>query len=105
MFDKMQCEEYYKEHTQLSLLLEFNDEAAADEEQSNNSNSEVTRMLLISPNMLIEAQVKDGKLVRSIGALVTAEQIELNHVKVTYRDGSTAFFKLDENVRWMEVDM
>lgn len=96
---KIHCEEFYKEPVQLELAL------GLEEEQSNNNDSEVTRMLFISPNMLIEAQVKDGKLVRSVGTLVTAEQIELDHVKVTYRDGRTAFFELGENIRWMEVDM
>lgn len=57
----------------------------------------------ISPNMLIVANIIDGKLVRSTGITVKAEQVELNHVKVTKGD-EVKFYELGETVRWMEVE-
>ena len=103
MFDKMQCEEYYKEPVQLSLPLEFDDEVAADKERKDKD--DIERMLFISENMLIEAQIKNGQLVRTIGTVVKAEQIELNYVKITFRDGRTVFLQLSENVRWVDMEV
>jgi hypothetical protein len=57
----------------------------------------------ISPNMLIKANVINGQLVRAAGTVVKAEQVELNHVKVT-KGEEVMFFELSETVRWMEVE-
>lgn len=58
--------------------------------------------LLISPNLLIVGFVRNGRLLRSAGTTVKAEQIELDFVKIT-KPGEKAFYvKLGPNVRWME---
>ena len=58
---------------------------------------------VISPNLIMIAEVEDGRLVKSIGTKVKAEPIEMNYVKVIHGDEVT-FWELGPNVRWMDEE-
>jgi hypothetical protein len=87
MFDKMGCEEFYKDPVSIQLALGVQGETTT----------------FISPNLLIVALHVDGVLVKSIGTTVKAEQVEMNCVKVTCGDEET-FYELGTHVRWMDME-
>lgn len=57
----------------------------------------------ISEGIMIVAQMEDGKVISSSGTVVKAEQIELDHVKVT-RGDIVEYIELSDKVRWMSED-
>lgn len=62
-------------------------------------------IVLISSNMIVRGVLIDGQLHRAIGELVEAEAVEMNHVKVKFRNGREDYFELGENVKWIEVEL
>lgn len=62
-------------------------------------------IVLISSNMIVRGVLIDGQLQRAIGELVEAEVVEMNHVKVKFRNGQEDYFELGENVKWIEVEL
>lgn len=87
--DKVQCEEIGGMEEQLTFDL---------------SPYEGDIMTFISENLLIEAQVSQGLLKGAKGYIVKAEQVEMNNVKVTFKD-KVIFYELNPRVRWMEVEI
>lgn len=59
---------------------------------------------IISSNMIVQASLIDGKMVNSIGAVVQAESVEMNCVKVTFPTGREEFYELGDKVKWVEVN-
>lgn len=88
VFDKQSCEEFYNDPVSIQLAL---------------GSQEGETTTFISPNMLIVALHVNGVLVKSIGAIVKAEQIEMNNVKVTTAK-EILFYALGPNVKWMDME-
>lgn len=59
------------------------------------------RYTFLSEGLIIIADVQDGQIVKTVGEVVKAEQIEMNVVKVTARSGKEQFLELGDNVRWI----
>lgn len=87
-FDKMACEEFYNDPVSIQLAL---------------GSQEGETTTFISPNLLIVALHVNGVLVKSVGAVVKAEQIEMNNVKVTTAK-EEIFYELGPKVKWMDME-
>lgn len=85
--DEVGCEEFYTDPDTMHLAL-------------GSQKGKVTTF--ISENLFMVALEVDGKLVKTVGTVVKAEQIEMNMVKVTTKKGEK-FYELGEDVKWMEL--
>lgn len=87
-YDKQSCEEFYTDPASLHLAL---------------GSQQGQMKTFISQNLFIVSLERGGVLVRTIGAVVKAEPIEMNCVKVTSASGKEHFYELGEDVIWMEL--
>lgn len=87
-YDKASCEEFYTDPQTLQLAM---------------GSRKGKTTTFISPNLFIVALEVNGVMVKSVGAVVKAEIIEMNCVKVVTSKGEELFYELGEDVRWMEV--
>lgn len=88
-FEKVGCEEFYNDGEQLNFDMELD---------------LAEPVLLLSPNLLMVAYVRNGRLIRTVGTTIKAEQIEMDYVKITKHGEDPFFVKIGPNVRWMEAN-
>lgn len=84
---KLGCEEFYNDPDNIQLAL---------------GSREGKITTFISENLFMVALEVNGVLVKTVGTVVKAEQIEMDMVKVTTRNGDK-FYQLGEDVKWMEL--